>query len=185
MAAHSRRTRTRQKKSKTPLDTFREKRLPGRPARMSSSEVQNRGNNYRQMLGRMWDRVGTPLVAAGTVGDVRAAFQREGPHEHQEFGTLAPMILEVLREKRFPQRPKAQIRFLAESLAGRESMSARRARDICERGRREERNRKEIVLYALYVECSCGYKGRSENLACAKCGAVIPLDRDLGLSQLF
>ena len=182
MSAKNRKTPARPKSAEIALDMFREKRPRGRIPNMQLSEVQTRGYHYCQMFARLWDRVGPRLSGARSVRDIELAFEGEGPHEQQEFGTLAPVILRVLREKRFPKKSNAQIRFLAESLAGRDRMSPRRARDICEQGRTEERNRHQIVRYSFDIECSCGYAGKSNNLACANCGAEIALAHDLGLS---
>ena len=170
----------------TPIDTFREKRGRGRIPNMPLSEVQTRGYHYTQMLEGLWDRIEAPLLAAQSEDDVKAAFSGEGySHEQQEFVPLAALILQVLREKKFPKKRKPRIRFLAESLAGRGRVSPRRSRDICERERTEERNAHHIVRYSFRIECSCGYRGFSKNLSCAKCGARIPLDRDLGLLEVF
>jgi len=175
-----------EKNLETPLDTFREKRGRGRIPNMPLGEVQTRGYHYGQMLTSIWDRIEAPLLAAHSDADVKAAFGGEGySHEQQEFVPLAPLILEVLREKKFPKRKKARIKFLAESLAGRGRMSARRSRDVCGLERTKIRRTHQIVRYSFRIECSCGYKGQSANLACAKCGAVIPLERDLGLLEVF
>jgi hypothetical protein len=54
----------------------------------------------------------------------------------------------------------------------------RRSRDICQEERTKEKRAHRILRYEFYVECSCGFKGRSQNHACQKCGAEI----DFGFS---
>src|SRR5437867_6072956 len=76
-----------------------------------------------------------------------------------------------------------QINFLADSLAGTGIVSPRRSRDICAAERAKEKRTHRIIRFEFYVECSCGYKGPSENHACRKCGATISFP--LGLTNLF
>jgi hypothetical protein len=169
-----------------PIDTFREKRGRGRIPNMPLSEVQTRGFHYTQMLEGLWDRIEAALLTAQSEDDVKIAFGGEGySHERQEFVPLAALILQVLREKKFPKKRKPRIKFLAESLAGLGRMSARRSRDVCSLERTQARRAHHIVSYSFRIECSCGHKGFSKNLACAKCGAVIPLERDLGLLEIL
>jgi hypothetical protein len=77
------------------------------------------------------------------------------PQLKSEFSPIAGLILKVLREKKFPKTRKAQINFLADSLAGRDWISPRRSRDIC------EAERKKSFIYIIrqdfYIECPCGY----------------------------
>jgi hypothetical protein len=186
MSAQAKKQEPRQKKSQTPIDTFREKRGRGRMPKLPLSEVQTRGYHYGQMLTSIWDHIEKPLLAAKSIEDVKAAFGGEGySQEQQQFVPLAPLILQVLREKRFPKKRKARIKFLAESIAGLGRMSARRSRDVCSLERTQTRRTHQIVSYSFRIECSCGYKGFSKNLACAKCGALIPLERDLGLLEIL
>jgi len=86
-------------------------------------------------------------------------------------------VLEVIKEKKFPKKPRAQAKFLANSLAGRPNVEARTSRDICARGLAEEKSKSphKILRKEFYIECSCGYKGPALNDACRKCGAEIPL----------
>ena len=80
-------------------------------------------------------------------------------------------------EPKFPKKPRAQIKFLAISLAGRPNVEARTSRDIYAKGLAEEKARSphKILRKEFYVECSCGYKGPASNNACRKCGAQIDL----------
>jgi len=81
----------------------------------------------------------------------------------------------VIREKKFPKRPRAQIEFLANSLAGLPSVEPRTSRDICAKHLAEQKAKSphKILRKEFYVECSCGYKGPALNDACRKCGAQI------------
>ena len=93
---------------------------------------------------------------------------------------LANLIFRVLREPKFPKRREAQINFLADSLAGLGYLAPRSSRDICQKERTKEKRTHHILRYEYYVECSCGFKGRSRDHACPKCGAKI----DFGFSGL-
>src|SRR5438445_4866812 len=117
MAAKTRKPKSHQKKVESSIDTFREKRGRGRIPNMPLGEVQTRGYHYTQMLEGLWDRIEASLLAAQSEDDVKAAFGGEGySHEQQESAPLARLILQVLRERKFPKRTKPRIRFLAESL---------------------------------------------------------------------
>jgi hypothetical protein len=130
----------------------------------------------------MWNELAPPLLEAETEDDVIKAFQIAVPGG-TEFPPLAPLALKIVKDPRFPKRPKARINFLADSLAGLGLVTPRRSRDICANERAIVASTHHIVRYEFYVECSCGYKGRSENHACRKCGATIP--PTLGSTKLF
>jgi hypothetical protein len=73
-----------------------------------------------------------PLLTAQDVDEITEAFRSQAEPYAQEFAPrLSKDILNVIREKKFPKKPKAQIRFLADSLAGRPNVEARTSRDIC------------------------------------------------------
>jgi hypothetical protein len=121
-------------------------------------------------------KLSRPVLAAQTENEVTEAFLSYGKPYAKEFVTrLAADILNVIREKKFPKREKAQIKFLANSLAGRPSVEARTSRDICAVGAAEEKARSphRILRNEFYIECSCGFKGPALNDACRKCGAQI------------
>jgi hypothetical protein len=162
------------KKAKIPLDTVPKKRGRGRPARVRPSEIRGRGDNYRFIFAQVWDRLWPPLSNAQTEEDVTKAFQEGGSPYAQEFvPSLAHLILKVLRDPKFPKRREAQINFLADSLAGVGWIAPRYSRDLCEQERAKQARAHHIIRYEVYVECSCGYKGRSQDHACRKCGARI------------
>ncbi len=111
------------------------------------------------------------------------AFQEGYPGESEFMPYRAPLILKVLKERTFPKRRKAQINFVADSVAGLGLVSARRSRDICVEDRARARRAHHIIRYEFYVECSCGYKGHSIDHACRKCGA--PITESLGSPDWF
>ena len=165
------------KKAKSPLDRFSEKPTRGRPRKIQPSWVRGRADNYRYILDQVWYRVGSRLVKAGTREDVIASF------EDAEIGgyaldlvTLADLILKVLQDPDFPKRKReAQINFLADSIGALGEVTPRSSRDICERERARIKRVHQIIRYEYWIECSCGYKGRSLNHACPKCEAQILL----------
>jgi hypothetical protein len=169
------------KKLNNPLDRFSRKRGRGRPSRVRPSEIRGRADNYRSSLEQVWDRLWPTLSRAMTDQEVIESFLDGAVPYAQEFvPALANLILRVIRERKFPKRRDAQINFLADSIAGLGYVAPRSSRDICQKDRIKEKRTHHIMRYEVYVECSCGFKGRSCNLACQKCGAEI----DFGLSGL-
>lgn len=159
--------------AKIPLDRFSGRRERGRPALVPASHVRSCADNYRTLLERAWNELGAPLVAAETEQEVANALRRVVQGYPHEPSRLAPLILKVKRDPKFPKRKKAQIRFLADSIAGGGAVTPRRSRDICSEERAADAHRHIILRYEYWIECSCGYKGRSENHGCRKCGAVL------------
>jgi len=151
-----------------PLDSILGKRGRGRPG-VIPSEIVGRADNYRGIFSSIWDTVGKQLLQANSKEDVIKAFELEA-HYKSEFSALVGLTLKVVREKKFPKTREAQINFLADSLAGREWISPRRSRDICEAERKKPKN--YIIRQDFYIECSCGYEGPAYRKACPKCGAV-------------
>jgi hypothetical protein len=165
-----------------PLDTFSKKRPRGRPRKVIPSETSGRARNYRGILSQVWDRLWPLLEKAQTEEDVTKAFQEGASHYAREFmPALAGLVLEVMRDRRFPERPEPQINFLADSLAGRGWVRPRRSRDICaeERIKEDPKSPHKIIRKEFYIECVCGYKGPARDDACRKCGAEIPLSLDM------
>jgi hypothetical protein len=168
--------------AQNPLDRFSTKRGRGRPVKVVPTAVTGRAGNYRDLLPRIWNELEGPLLAAGGPEDVVKAFEAALPGS-TEFPPLAPLIFEVINDPHFPKRRKSRIKFLAESIAGLGLVAPRRSRDICaeERAAKEEAQKAPYIMrYEYYVECSCGYRGRSENHACRKCGAKIAFRVNLG-----
>jgi hypothetical protein len=159
----------RKKARKTPkkaLDTVFGKRGRGRPG-VRKSEISGRSYNYRLIFSQIWKDVGNALLKAGTEEDVVRAFD-PWPNYQQEFVPIASLILEVLRDPKFPKRTEPQRNFLADSLAGRDRITARRSRDICEQERKKKVN--YIIRQDYYIECTCRYKGHALHGRCPKCG---------------
>jgi len=130
------------------------------------------------ILAEVWPKLRDPLLAteAGKEEEVKRAFENYAQPYAQEFvPRLASDILRVIHEPKFPKRPKAQIHFLADSLAGRPNVEPRTSRDICGQERAEERAKSphKILRKEFYVVCSCGYKGPARNDACPRCNAQI------------
>lgn len=169
-----------------PLDTVLEKRPRGRPVKIKASWVRGRADNYRWVLNQVWDRVGPRLLKAQTHEDVILSYEGADIGSYSlEFVQLADLIIQVLKEKKFPkQNRKAQINFLADSIAAHGSVTPRSSRDICERERARLEHVYRILRYEFWIECSCGYKGRSFGHACPKCEAEIPFRADLGKDRV-
>ncbi len=164
------------KKDKFPLDTMLERPARGRPARIRPLEIRGRAENYRWIFDQVWGRLWPLLAGAQTRADVVNALQKGASPYDREFIPLADLVLRLLQEKKFPKRREAQINFVADSLAGIGWISLRRSRDICDRQRAIEKQAQRIIRYEYYIECSCGYKGRSRDHGCSKCGAKIDFE---------
>lgn len=166
------------------LDTFWAKRTRGRPG-VRASEIAGRAYNYRLILGTVWDRLWPQLSRAQTQEDVNKAFQeRSAPYE-REFVPVLTLVLPVLRDAKFPKKRTTRINFLADSLAGLGWVSPRRSRDICADVRAKEKRAHHIIRFEFWIECSCGYKGRSRDHACPKCGTGIVFGLDSGRDAAF
>jgi hypothetical protein len=164
------------------LGPFPRKRGRGRSTQVSGLATKGRSDNYRGILHNVWDRLAPTLLEAVTEDDVINAFQTAAAGG-SEFLQQAGLILELVKDPKFPKRQKARINFLADSLAGLGLVSPRRSRDICTEERTRIKNTSHILRYEFYVECSCGYKGHSMNHACPECGARIR--QGLGLASFF
>ena len=161
-------------KLKNTVDTVSQKGRRGPHPRVVPSAIRGRSDNYRGILKNVWDQLWPRLSQAQTEDDVIKAFRDGYPGENEFVPYRAPLVLKVLKERTFPKRSKAQINFLADSLAGLGLVSPRRSRDICAEDRARAKRAHHILRYEFYVECTCGYKGPSRNHGCRKCGAAIP-----------
>jgi hypothetical protein len=138
--------------------------------------------NYKYSLSQVWPKLSSPLLKSQKTEDVIEAFENHGQPYSQEFvPRLASDIFELIKETKFPQRAKAQTNYLAESLAGRPTVSLRTSRDICGKMRAGEaaKSPHKIIRKEFYIVCECGYKGPAEYDACRKCGAQISFLPDL------
>ena len=158
--------------AKKSLDTFLGKRDRGRPKFVNPVWVRSCADNHRNWLERNWKDLSIPLLAAQSEQRITNALQSCDSGK-EEFLPLVPLILRVLKSPNFPKRKNSQIKFLADSIAGGGTVTPRRSRDICAKERAADVNKHYIVRYEYWIECSCGYKGRSENQCCKKCGAVV------------
>lgn len=126
------------------------------------------------------------LATADSESDVVAALHEVPDHARLLLtGRWGKAILRWAKEKKFPKHnEQAILRHLADSIAGDGDVSPRTSRDICDRLRREERNRGRIIRREFYVECTCGYQGPALHDACPDCGAPVSyIDFALGLSR--
>jgi len=121
------------------------------------------------------------LLAAETVDDVMRALEAASDYARAQLKPLARLVVKVLRERAFPRTQRAQLDFLAESLAARGEVSARRSRDICQQERLKAERGTHIISYEFKIECTCGFKGFSKVHGCPKCGARI----QVGLSSIY
>jgi len=182
ISAKIRKRRAREKRAKNSLDKVFKKRGRGRPARVNPSEVRGRADNYRFILNQVWERLWPLLSKTQAEADVVEAFQQGAtPYAREFVPSLSNLVLEVLHDRKFPKRRQAQINFLADSLAGLGRIAPRRSRDICADERTKAKRAHHIISYEFYVECSCGYRGKSRNHACPKCRARI----DFGFGSIF
>src|SRR5260370_25703594 len=163
-----------EKEAENPLDTVSEKGRRGPKPKVFASAVRGRADNSRGLLTNVWDKLWPRLSQATTQDDVKAAFSEGYSGEHEFMPYQAPLILKVLKERTFPKLRKAQVNFMADSLAGLGLVSPRRSPDICAEDRAKTKRAHHIIRAELYVECSCGYKGHSLDHACPDCRAVIP-----------
>jgi hypothetical protein len=147
----------------------------GRPTKVRASELRGRADNYRWILNGVWERLWPLLSKSKSEEEVVRAFQEgSSPYDREFVPAFAALALETLREPTFPrQRKKAQVNFLADSLAGLGAVTPRRSRDICAAERSKEKEAHHILRYEYYVECSCGYQGPSRDHGCPSCGAKI------------
>ena len=163
------------KKTKNALDTVFGKRKRGRPSWVPAALVRSCADNYRELLERGWNDLEGPLMVAQTEHEIADALRRAPLGYPHELSMLAPLILKVRNDPKFPKRRKAQINFLADSIGAGGVVTPRRSRDICAEERARDAQRHHILRYEFWIECSCGYKGRSENHSCRNCGAILYL----------
>ena len=147
----------------------------------STSKYPPQSPTRRDILDQVWDRLWPLLSNARTEGEVTKAFQDGArPYDQNFVPGLSALTLQVLQEHTLPKRREPLQRFLADSLAGVGVVTPRRSRDICAQQRAKRKRAHHILRYEFYIECSCGYKGRSNNHACPKCGAKILFPVSIG-----
>jgi hypothetical protein len=137
---------------------------------------------------QVWPVLRWPLISANEAEEVVEAFEKHAQAYAREFvPRFAEDILKLMQEPKFSERPRAQINFLADSLAGRPNVETRTSRDICGKERAKERAKSphQIIRKEFYIECTCGYKGPALNDACRKCGAQISHLPEILLGYMF
>ncbi len=159
--------------NKFPSDRGFGKRERGRPAFVPAALVRSCADNYRISLERGWNNLADPLLAAKTEQEVANVLRTAALGYQHEISLLAPLIFQIKRDPKFPQREKARINFLADSVAGGGVVTPRRSRDICARERARDAQRHYIIRYEYWIQCSCGYEGHSENRRCRECRAPV------------
>src|SRR3974390_825466 len=127
-------SKERHREAKYPLDKVLEKRRLGRPEMIKASRVRGRADDFRTILTQIGDRVFPGLLKAQTREEILLSFEGTDIGAYAlEFARLADLIFKVRQERKFPkQNRKAQINFLADSIAGYGMVAPRTARDICE-----------------------------------------------------
>src|SRR5262249_23284831 len=128
--AHMRKAKTRQNSLNFPLDTLSEKKRRGPKWKVSASAVRGRADNWRTILAIVWSKLGPALEQATTESHVRAALASATPYQ-DEFVRHSALILNILKDPKFPKTQQGRIHFLADSAAGLGVVSPRRTRDIC------------------------------------------------------
>ena len=75
-------------------------------------------------------------------------------------------FVDAVRERSFPNRLKAQARFLGDSLGADGDVSPRRSRDIC--GAERTKEKKTTPNAEFYIHC-CGKKRLTSDYLCPEC----------------
>jgi len=123
----------------------------------------------------MWNDLASGLFSAKDLADAERVFESD-PVRYNAIGAMPAwyaLIPQILRERTFPQTRDAQIKFLADSLAGWGEISPRRSRDLCAKARTQSARATRILRFEFYIVCSCGYEGPSLDHACRRCDARI------------
>jgi hypothetical protein len=162
------------KELKKELDSSPEKFPRGRPPMVRTNEIEGRARKFRYIFNQVWDGLWPPLSEAETPQDVERAFQEQASayYNRSEIWS-APLVLRILNDPKFPKLRDARVNFFADSLAGLGDITPRYSRDICAKERAKQKRAHRILRFEFYVECSCGFKGRSRDHGCRRCGTKI------------
>jgi hypothetical protein len=156
------------------LDSFSEEFPKGRPPTVRAEEIRGRAEKFQYIFNQVWDGLWPLLSEAETEEDVQRAFQEQaGTYYNRTEVWSTSLVLRILGDPKFPKRRDAQVNFFADSLAGLGDITPRYSRDICARHRAKEKRAQHILRFEFYVECSCGFKGRSRDHGCRRCGTKI------------
>jgi hypothetical protein len=176
LSAKLRRRKKDLKELKKELDSFPEKLAKGRPPRVFAHEVMGRADNYRGIFDQVWDRLWPLLSQAKTEQEVEKALEvGAGTYYNKSHVWPAQLVLDIIRDAKFPKRRDAQVNFFADSLAALGDVTPRSSRDIAAKERARKKHEHRIIRFEFRIECSCSFKGFSRDHACPKCGAKIPL----------
>lgn len=157
-------------KAKKALDRNSPKRGRGRPG-VIKSVLQGRAYDFGLSMENDWDVLTEVFLKAESEEEYKQLFDGKASYLKTKFAAVSFALVEKTRkDPKFPKKPKAQQKFLAESFAGRGVISPRRSRDICTEGRKEKKKKHEIKRRDYYIECSCGHEGPALRGACPECG---------------
>jgi hypothetical protein len=181
-----------------------EEALAAAQTEMRIRTIAGHGENYGQAFfyagDRFWGQVQALRNIKRAELDKRRLVLGRHTLESVNWRTSLPSLLpdrfvrsfvDAVRDRNFPKRRKAQAKFLGDSLGADGEVSPRRSRDICTQERAIEKRAQQaqrahhVLRYEFWIECSCSYKGRSQDHACPKCGAVINLGGMLQLGSVF
>src|SRR5215813_11587480 len=108
-----------EKKSSKSLDAVSEKKpRRGRPG-VRREEIAGRANHYGMVFDQCWKNIREEILAAKSADEVTTAFKRSAEAYSSYFVPhQSEVILKMVADPKFPKRAAAQIRYLADSLAG-------------------------------------------------------------------
>jgi hypothetical protein len=182
-SAEMAKSKKREKKSSRSLDSVSEKKpRRGRPG-VRRDEIAGRAYQYGLVFTQCWKNIREQVLKAKTADEITAGFKEAGEQYWSYFVPhRSETIFKIVNDSKFPRRAAAQIRYLADSLAGVELVTPRRSRDIV--GEERNRIRHKIIRQDYYIQCTCGYEGPALKGACQSCGTR-EADTSLLLSQRF
>lgn len=138
---------------------------------MRPSEVYGRALNYRTIFGQVWDKLGEPLLKAGSEAEVAQALEAyAAPYGQQFLPSFVRLIFEVVHHPKFPKRREPQINYLADSLAALGAVRPKRSREIVAQELAKERAKLKhhVLRREFYIECTCGYEGPAYKGKCPR-----------------
>src|SRR5580698_8408026 len=95
------------KKNNFPLDTVSGKPRRGRKPKIPAPWIRGRADNYRRIFDQLWKHIWPRLARAKTRQDVVLSFSGSDVGGYAvEFVTLADLILQVVRDPKFPKRKR-------------------------------------------------------------------------------
>ena len=105
-----------QKNADFALDTISEKHPRGRPRKIQPDWVTGTAEKYRYVFGLIWPHIWPGLSTAQTQQEVIQAVSRPEVGSYAlDLIRIADLILQVVRDPKFPQRQReAQINFMAD-----------------------------------------------------------------------